>query len=69
MRSSWVIETDVLKFNKLMFIPSLLLESVVGVVSRMLNIEAAESLALLVSGAKALVLLNKKKPAQICGEN
>jgi len=52
-----------------MFIPSLLLESVVGVVSRMLNIEAAESLALLVSGAKALVLLNKKKPAQICGEN
>jgi len=35
-------------------LPSLLLESMVGVLSRMLNIEAAESLALLVSCAKAL---------------
>ena len=34
--------------------PSLLLESIAGLLSRISSIEAAESLALLVSGAKAL---------------
>lgn len=35
--------------------PSSLLESILGLLSRILNIEAAESLALAVSGAKAEV--------------
>lgn len=35
--------------------PSLLLESILGLLSSISNIEAAESLALLVSGANALV--------------
>ena len=34
--------------------PSLLLESMLGLLSRISNIEAAEFLALVVSGAKAL---------------
>lgn len=36
-------------------VPSLLLESILGLLSRISNIEAAESFALLVSGAMALV--------------
>lgn len=36
-------------------LPSLLLESMAGLLSRILNIEAAESLALFMSGAKELL--------------